>query len=657
MKQLAKNLCLALLLSSPFLKADVDCSTGCNNVKTLFVPISQGSNLYTQYHKVFYQESDDECDWSADLGLNYRYMQTRNEDKISKMILNADCGTLTFQGESTRAGNETNSLVATYFGFAPDSNFSINIKPRIQNHVFDFQFSLGGEKFWFQANAPLTYTKWRLNKDGVPSVTGSLGSDPLQGGDSIIFTSPATTASPYTYSSSNTAVTKDSDIYNYLANNVNTAVNIPGDNVRVNSQIEVNCSDMPSVLKGTTAVSLNNYFQPIVNAVGTKMTIISSEIDSEKTLADGLLGNKHGNIPAFKYTKVDLSCDDTTQWKIADIHLQLGYDFYKHDDKHFGVYLKAVLPTGTKLDDCWNEFIFSPIVGNGNHFELGAGISGHMQLWECDESAFNGYIDAYITHMFKANQTRTCDLDNLPMSRYAVIKKLLPGQSVLPATPSMPTSYAAAVGAGDAYAYQALDILGNVNTVCQDVSVDIRGEAVLDLIYSYKNWELGAGYAFSGKTKEKADCTCVEANTALAYGFLGNAGIMNFTFLGTGAGNDPVAGTYVTAGANGAFAAGTQIYAKTSSSVANSSSGAYSYGSDSDPVPANDANTFNLPSFNRSGLMDGQILHRVFGHVDYVWSDCDWVPQLGVMGSFGFSQDSYRTAEYWDIGARFGISF
>ena len=91
MKQLAKNLCLALLLSCPLNIMVAGSSTAVgNNVKTLIVPISQGSNLYTQYHKVFYQESDDECDWSADLGLNYRYMQTRNEDKISAIILNAD---------------------------------------------------------------------------------------------------------------------------------------------------------------------------------------------------------------------------------------------------------------------------------------------------------------------------------------------------------------------------------------------------------------------------------------------------------------------------------------------------------------------------------------------------------------------------------------
>lgn len=645
MKQLAKNLCLALLLSSPILKVNADS-------KTLFAPISQGSNLYTQYHKVFYQDSDEDCDWSADLSLTYRYMQTRNEDKISAMILNSNSENIKIQGD-LQSRDDGTALVADYFGFAQDADFNFNVKPRIQNNVFDLQFAIGGEKVWFQANAPLVWSKWRLNKDGVPSVNGDLttGNYPFQGGDTIKFTSPAATANAYAgIDSDNQGANSISSYLNKVATDVQFSTIAP------NVLIDVNRCDLPRVTSDGANIALTNNYAAAVTALSTTMNITSTEYAAAKSLEDGLAGNAAGDLAARKYNNIEF-LSDNTQWKIADIHLQLGYDFYKHDDKHFGLYIKAVLPTGTKLDDTWAQALFNPIVGNRNHFELGGGMTGHLQLWECDESSFNGYVDAYITHMFKASQTRTYDLDGLPMSRYATVKVLSPNQNASPATPNMPTSYTSITSAGDAYAYEGLARLGDVNTVSQDVSVNVRGEAILDLIYSYKNWEFGAGYAFSGQSKEKADCSLDTATSNKQYGFQGLGGTMTFAFIGNGGTTPLAAGTFVTSSA-GAFGAGTQIYVKTSSNVANANAGAYSYGSDqTDPAPANDSNTFSLPSTNRSGLMEGQMLHRIFGHIDYVWSDCDWMPQLGVLGSFGFSQDSYRTAEYWDLGARFGFSF
>ena len=53
---------------------------------------------------------------------------------------------------------------------------------------------------------------------------------------------------------------------------------------------------------------------------------------------------------------------------LADIDVIVGYNWINDDCYHFGTYLQAVLPTGKKRK---NLFIFSPVVGNGKHFELG----------------------------------------------------------------------------------------------------------------------------------------------------------------------------------------------------------------------------------------------------------------------------------------------
>jgi hypothetical protein len=656
MKKLAKSLCLGMLLSAPLTRTD-SCGgpkTLAGGPKTLARYISQGTNLYTQYHKVFYNEDD--CDWSANLDLTYRYMQTRNEHKIANNLLNTDCGTLQFQGNDV-ARNDGSALVATYFGLSSDADFTINLCPRIQNNVFDLQFAIGGEKIWFQANAPLTWTKWRLNKKCTSDVNGTLGTNPLQNGGTIILTSPSATG---VYTSTAATVNTDTALYDYVIanpNGIDATYTASNNAVLVNTQIDINTCSLPTILQKSTPVELKNYYQGALDNVSSTMSISANEIAAASSLQQALSGFTFGDLKERIYNKINFEgCK--TQWKFADIHLQLGYDFYKHDDKHFGVYAKAVIPTGTKLDDCWAENTFAPTVGNGRHFELGGGISGHMQLWEGDDSEFTAYVDGYMTHMFKATQRRTFDLPGLPMSRYALVKDLSFDSTISLATPNQPTSYTIADNnnSGDAYKYNGLKALGDVNTASVDISVAVRGEAMLDLIYGYKNWEFGAGYAFSGQSRDKMTCYNENTTDGHTYGFLGDAGTASIIFLGNGGAGTAKAATFLNP-TEGAFGGGTQIYAKTSSAVANKDAGAYTYGNNADPLPASDTNTFTLPQCNHSGLMNGQILHRIFGHVDYVWSDCSWMPQLGILGSFGFSQDSYRTAEYWDLGARFGFSF
>jgi hypothetical protein len=92
------------------------------------------------------------------------------------------------------------------------------------------------------------------------------------------------------------------------------------------------------------------------------------------------------------------------------------------------------------------------------------------------------------------------------------------------------------------------------------------------------------------------------------------------------------------------------------SSVDAGTNAAYSYGN-SDIVLSEAA--FQLPALdgNCSGLMSCQVLNRIFGHIDYVWSDCAWQPEVGIVGSIGFVPAGKPTANYWDLGARVGFAF
>ncbi len=95
----------------------------------------------------------------------------------------------------------------------------------------------------------------------------------------------------------------------------------------------------------------------------------------------------------------------------------LGYNAWLEHDSHLGFEVRAAIPTGTLPT---GEFLFEPVVGNGHHWELGAGFSGHILFWEDDDTdgTFGFYADANITHLFKNSQCRVFDLCNRTDSRY-----------------------------------------------------------------------------------------------------------------------------------------------------------------------------------------------------------------------------------------------
>ena len=103
-----------------------------------------------------------------------------------------------------------------------------------------------------------------------------------------------------------------------------------------------------------------------------------------------------------------------------------------------------------------------------------------------------------------------------------------------------------------------------------------------------------------------------------------------------------------------------QSLAVATSGITDASATAYSYNPatlyTTDAVTTDVFETFPQIT-NRSGLMESQALNILFGHVDYTWSDCCWMPTLGLIGSVGFTGSSSVTANYWDAGARFGFSY
>jgi hypothetical protein len=210
---------------------------------------------------------------------------------------------------------------------------------------------------------------------------------------------------------------------------------------------------------------------------------------------------------------------------VSDLQMALGWNFLTGDKYHFGINLRGAVPTGNRPEACW---LFEPIVGNGKHGELGIGLTTHCSCWRNKKTNedFSIYLDANLTHMFKARQCRTFDLTCKPLSRYMLAEKMTTPSSDLVDED------------GNAPQYQFANEfapVANLSTIQVDVSAAIQADVVLKFAYTSKNFQFDVGYEFWGRSCEKIcprlDCCATETGTwalkgdAFVYGFPGTGGV------------------------------------------------------------------------------------------------------------------------------------
>lgn len=715
MKRIMKYFSIGLLVASNALEGSC-CNTSCSNqpvqnLHTSFVAMTCGQNLYTQYHKLLFPEGSDYgdmgyedncggCKVVADLSATYRYIQSRNGNSIANYLWGTN--NLLFQGAdvatSDTGARSDNALVSEYFGLGSNSDLSTTLCPRLRNQVLDFQLELSGEKLWAQVNLPLMWSKWQVNKGGcgAPNVQGSYGDGWIDYGVAdLSYTLPATITAGATGDVTVDGVTLTPVLLSSIADSVyfdgydNTVV-APTPTNSIVSQLEDQAMITPSSINETDVYDQSDltYINTVTGTgvqamatgtvkVGTipmgtygaysndaaentgvlAMNANVADVQGFADLTKALAGNSPFGVFAGRKLN-NFNFEPCSEFGLADIPIMLGYDFCKSDAYHLGLYLKFVIPTGTKINACFLENVLSPVIGNGRHFEFGVGASAHANFMVCDTSAWAIMADGYITRMFGTNQTRTFDLPGQPMSRYAL-------------------AYPVTMDANNTYSVDSSTIaaIGDVNLYNGNVAAN-RGELIVDLIYSNCNWEIGGGYALAAQSSEQMSCgSCSTTNNlnngsftspvVTGYGIVGQT-LQNMIGVGTilpAAATTTYVDGFVTTAlgtGTGPFTVPVQFFnlgaTNQVSEIADGESAAYTYGT---PVSADAQTLADVGEFtgNCSGLMGRQVLNRIFGHVDYIWRDCSWQPEIGVVGSIGFSPCNSLTAAYWDVGGRVGFAF
>lgn len=175
------------------------------------------------------------------------------------------------------------------------------------------------------------------------------------------------------------------------------------------------------------------------------------------------------------------SCDkEQTKTRLADIQMDLGWNFLLDQDYNLGLFARVVAPTGNKVR---GEWLFEPVIGNGHHWELGGGLTGSAILWRNQEENkhFGFYVDANVTHLFKTHQNRVFDLKGLPLSRYMF-----------------------ATNGDDSI----LAPIANLTSCKMDVYVPVQADVTAMFNYTSGNWSYDLGYNFWARSCEKFDCSC-----------------------------------------------------------------------------------------------------------------------------------------------------
>jgi hypothetical protein len=185
----------------------------------------------------------------------------------------------------------------------------------------------------------------------------------------------------------------------------------------------------------------------------------------------------------------------------ADLRMELGWDFIEDDYHHLAINAQIACPTGNMRDA---TYVLSPVVGNGNHWELGGGFTTHYTFWRNEFKARYAYlyVDLNMTHIFSAYEQRTFDLSDSPNSRYMLALRIeKPVEDGLIAAADAGAS--TMVGTPPSAQFKKIySPVANLTTAQPRVSATLQVDLVALVHIASKNWGVDVGYNLWARTCE-----------------------------------------------------------------------------------------------------------------------------------------------------------
>lgn len=400
-------------------------------------------------------------------------------------------------------------------------------------------------------------------------------------------------------------------------------------------------------------------------------------------------GNTTITVPDITTTpllKAKFACSKQSTTGFAELRGELGW-IYLHEDYHFGFNIQAAAPTGKRPH---GEYIFETQVGNGKHWELGAGLTAHWTMWrsEDDEKHLDFVFEADVTHLFNASQTRTFDLIGKPNSRYMLASKinLKPTQNLF----GSETAGGGVATQANSQFNKEYSPVANFTTRDVNVSIGVQGDVVFMLNYTHRGFSFDIGYNYWGMSHEDIelkDSNCAPVfplNTwalkgdAQVYGFRAGdnlaiplSGTESLATIHQGT-NIPKAGTTDNPATN--LGVDNPRFAQTTATTGDAD---FQVINVSPTGPAQQIQTSIQPVFitvddlNIKGAETRGSSNKIFTHFSHTWVDReDWIPYLGIgfyaeFGNTGNNDENENNncngiscaLSEWGIMVKGGVSF
>ncbi len=291
------------------------------------------------------------------------YAQSYKGQNIARDLFGSDY--LTVSGSQV-ANRGAKDLLADNFGLAPDFQSTITFDPKIQNVLLAFYFNKPLDQLlpglYVNFMLPVNYTRWALNPCETVINRGAPYFQNGYMGDTLVTFTQATPITP-------------SDI-------------------EQSPCFPVTPAPSPAA-PAATAPNARAYFSG---------NVITGDI-----------------LRPLAYNKI--SWCPLKRADLAEIIVRLGRNLIANDRTFLSVFVRASFQTGNKPRP---EYLFAPVVGNGQFFELGLGTQGQWRMTHLDNPTNVTFLwDGSFEHLFQTKQLRTFDLcEQGRLSRYLLLKRI-----------------------------------------------------------------------------------------------------------------------------------------------------------------------------------------------------------------------------------------
>lgn len=366
------------------------------------------------------------------LGITFEYMRSFDYKKINESLFGTnifDCNAIKISGSKVANRGERDWL-ADYFYLPNDFESVVRFKPVIDNFIVDFNFYLDLDK-WVKNSY---FSIW----------------SPL--------------------------------VHSRWHMNMHEVVTNYGVNPQVAGLFTPQTLQRGSMLENFTAYANGTELTPVAAAKPTRRTDVALEPVP--------ITSNFFPLTIFQQLKnAKISTNEKSTTRFADVRAYLGWNIIQ-DKYHVGFNIQGAMPTGSRPR---GKFLFEPIVGNGNHWELGGCVNAHCNLWSnADETAaVTLYGEINGTYFFHARQFRTFDLKCKPFSRYMLAQRM--DTPVLNNLGGLPQDAQTPIYATSQFQQQFAP-LANITTIPVDVGVNLQTDMFIMAHAQWHNWTFDLGY-------------------------------------------------------------------------------------------------------------------------------------------------------------------